>query len=49
MDVWDHYFAKHTVNLGIKGDKVEDVIWRIGKLDINKELRYHCTKNEVFQ
>ena len=26
MDVWDRYFGKHTVNLGIRGDKVEDVI-----------------------
>ena len=26
MDVWDRYFGKHTVNLGIGGDKVEDVI-----------------------
>ena len=26
MDVWDRYFGKHTVNLSIGGDKVEDVI-----------------------
>ena len=40
MDVWDRYFGKYTVNLGIWGDKVENVIWRIGDLDVNKEARY---------
>ena len=40
MDVWDRYFGKYTVNLGIWGDKVENVIWRIGNLDVNKEARY---------
>ena len=40
MDVWDRYFGKNTINLGIVGDKVEDVIWRIGNLDTNKEVRY---------
>ena len=39
MDVWDRYFGKHTVNLGIRGDKVEDVIWRIGNLDPSREVR----------
>ena len=39
MDVWDRYFGKHTVNLGIGGDKVEDVIWRIGNLDPSREVR----------
>ena len=40
MYVWDCYFGKHTVNLGTGGDKVEDVIWRIGNLDVNKKVRY---------
>ena len=40
MDVWDRYFEKHTVNLGIRGEKVEDVIWRIGNLDVNREVRF---------
>ena len=40
MYVWDCYFGKHTVNLGTGGDKVEDVIWRIGNLDVNKEEKY---------
>ena len=40
MDVWDRYCGKHTVNPGIGGDKVEDVIWSIGNLDVNKEVRY---------
>ena len=35
MDVWVCYFGKHTVNLGIGGDKVEDIIWRIRNLDAN--------------
>ena len=30
----------NTVNLGIGEDKVEDVIWRIGDLDVNKEEKY---------
>ena len=40
MDVWDRCFGKHTVNLGIGGDKVKDVIWCNGNLDANKEERY---------
>ena len=40
MDVWDRYFGKHIVNLGVGGNKVEDVVWRIGNLDVNKEVRY---------
>ena len=40
MYVWDCYFGKHTVNLGTGGDKVEDVIWRIVNLDVNKEEKY---------
>ena len=40
MDVWDRYLGKHTVNVGIGGDKVEDAIWRIGNLAVNKEVRY---------
>ena len=40
VDVWDRYFGKHTVNLGIVGDKVEDIIWCIGNLDASKEVRY---------
>ena len=50
MDVWDHYFGKQTVSLGIRGDKVEDVIWHTGKLDANKEVRYvvlTCTTNNI--
>ena len=39
MVVWDRCFGKHTVNLGIGEDKDEDVIWRIGNLDANKEVR----------
>ena len=40
MDVWDRYFRKHTINLGIGGDKVEDVIWHIRNSGANKEVRY---------
>ena len=40
MDVWNRYFGKHTVNLGIGGDKIEDVIWRIDNLDPSREVRY---------
>ena len=40
MDVWDCYCGKHTVNLGIGGEKVKDVICRIGNLDVNREVRY---------
>ena len=40
IDVWDRYLGKHTVNLGIGGDKVEGAIWRIGNLAVNKEVRY---------
>ena len=41
MDVWGRYFRKHTVNLGIGGDKVEDV---------NREMRYVvliCETNNI--
>ena len=50
MDVWGRYFGKHTFNLGIGGGKVEDVIWRIGNLDVNKEVRYvvlNCGTNNI--
>ena len=40
MNVWDRYFGKHTVNLGIGWDKVEDASWRIGNLDPSREVRY---------
>ena len=40
MGAWDRYCGKHTVNLGIGGDKAEDVIRRIGNLDVNKEVSY---------
>ena len=40
MDIWDNYFGKDTVNLGIGGDKVEDIIWRVSNLDASKEVRY---------
>ena len=40
MDVWDRYCGKHTVNLGIGGEKAKDVIWRIGDLGVNREVRY---------
>ena len=46
MDDWARYFGKYTVNLGIRGDKVEDVIWHIGNLDANKEVRYVVLWNE---
>ena len=29
VDVWDRCLGKYTVNLGIGGDKVEDVIWEL--------------------
>ena len=50
MDVWDYYFGEHRVNLGIRGDKVEDVIWCIENLNANKELRYVvliCGSNSI--
>ena len=50
MGVWGRYFGKHTFNLGIGGGKVEDVIWRIGNLDVNKEVRYvvlNCGINNI--
>ena len=50
MGVWDHYFGKHRVNLGIRGDKVKDVIWCIRNLDVNKEVRYDvslCRTNNI--
>ena len=32
-------FGKHTVYPEIGREKVEEVIWRIGNLDANKEVR----------
>ena len=39
-NVWNLYFEKHTVNHGIGEDKVENVVWRIGNVNENEELRY---------
>ena len=50
MDVWDSYFGKHTVNLAIGGDKVEDVVWCIANLDPSREVRYVgliCRTNNI--
>ena len=50
MGVWEHYFGKNRVNVGIRGDKVKDVIWHISKLDVNKEVRYVallCRTNNI--
>ena len=46
---WDYYFGKHTVNCGIGGDKVEDVVWSIGNVDANKEMRDFliCETNSI--
>lgn len=38
--VQDRYFGKHTVNLGMGGEKLEDVIWRIWNLDACKEVKH---------
>lgn len=38
--VQDSYFGKHTVNLGMGGEKLEDVIWRIWNLDACKEVKH---------
>ena len=40
INVWNLYFEKHTVNHGIGEDKVENVVWRIGNVNENEELRY---------
>lgn len=40
INVWNLYFGKDTVNVGIWEDKVENVVWRIGNVNENEELRY---------
>ena len=42
-------FRKHIIKFGIGGDKVEDVVWRIGNLNANKEVRYVliCGTNNI--
>ena len=50
MNVWGRHFGKHTVTLGIGGDKVKNVIQRIGNIDANKEVRYDvliCGTNNI--
>ena len=31
--VWNSFFGKDTLNCGIRGDKVENILWRAEKLE----------------
>ena len=36
-DIWKSHFSKHnTLNFGIPGDKVQNILWRINNLNFSK-------------
>ena len=40
-DVFNRYFKGHnTLNLGVGGDKIQNVLWRVSNLDFPPSLRY---------
>ena len=50
-DVWNSYFAPlNAVNIGIGGDKVEQILWRVEDLELPSSLAYlflHCGANNI--
>jgi platelet-activating factor acetylhydrolase IB subunit beta/gamma len=49
--MWNRYFRPHgALNFGVRGDKVEDVLWRVENGEIPKGVKYtviHCGTNNV--
>lgn len=50
INVWNSYFGKHNINLGIERYKVEELVQRIRNLNANKEVGYVvliCATNKI--
>ena len=48
--VWNSFFGKDTLNCGIRGDKVENLLWRAEKLEFPPAIRQiviHCGTNNI--
>ena len=48
--VWNSFFGKDTLNCGIRGDKVENLLWRAEKLEFLPAIRQiviHCGTNNI--
>ena len=48
--VWNSIFGKDTLNCGIRGDKVENLLWRAEKLEFPPAIRQiviHCGTNNI--
>ena len=44
-DVWKNYFSIHnTLNFGIQGDKIQNILWRLNNLNFSK----NCSIKYVF-
>ena len=49
-NVWNSFFGKDTLNYGILGDKVENLLWRAEKLEFPPAIRQiviHCGTNNI--
>ena len=49
-EVWEQFFGRNTINCGIGGDKVENVLWRSENLRIPpniKDVVIHCGTNNI--
>ena len=48
--VWNSFFGKDTLNCGIRGDKVEKLLWRTENLEFPPAIRQvfiHCGTNNI--
>ena len=48
--IWNSFFGKDTLNCGIQGDKVENLLWRAEKLEFPPAIRQiviHCGTNNI--
>ena len=49
-NVWNSFFGKDTLNCGILGDKVENLLWLAEKLEFPPAIRQiviHCGTNNI--
>ena len=48
--VWNSFFEKNTLNFGIRGDRLEDLLWCTENLEIPPTIRQvviHCGTNNI--
>ena len=48
--VWNSFSRKDTLNCGIRGDKIENLLWRAEKLEFPPAIRqivFHCGTNNI--